>query len=140
MKLDYIEIGQRLKKIRGKTSLSTFGNHLGYSYSYVRNCENGKKPSLEYLHAIVDFWGLSMNWLMYGAGPMSIRSVEELAETKKIEAISDPDLKRMINVLIYIMSSREKHLRSWAIYQFKNAFREHCAEYDNMEETDDDDS
>ena len=138
MKLDYIEIGQRLKKIRGKISLTTFGDQLGYSYSYVRNCENGKKPSLEYLHTIVDFFGVSINWLMYGIEPMPISSVEELGETKKIEAISDPDLKRMINVLIYIMSNKQKHVRSWAIYQFENAFREHCEEYDNMEEDEED--
>lgn len=55
-------------------------------------------------------------------------------EIKIIETISDPDLKRMINVLKEIMGSDNPNLRGWAIVQFENAFRKHCEEYDNKEE------
>ncbi|MEN6412320.1 MAG: helix-turn-helix transcriptional regulator [Veillonellales bacterium] len=124
MELDYIQIGQRLKIIRGKISLTSFGDQFGYSYSYVRSCEHGKKPSLEYLHAIVDFFGISMNWLIYGLGP---RSYYDCQEMQKVETIFDPDLKRMFGILKELMESGDQNLRGWAIIQFEEAFKKQCA-------------
>lgn len=129
MELDYIKIGERLKQVRGKMSLTAFGEQLGCSYSYVRNCEHGKKPSLEYLHAIVEFFGISMNWLMYGIGHMNLHD-NSAQETQKVEAIFDPDLKDMMDVLKALMESGDADLRGWAKIQFKNAFKEHCATLD----------
>lgn len=124
MDLDYVQIGERLKKVRGKISLAAFGDQFGYSYSYVRSCENGKKPSLEYLHEIVDFFGVSLNWLIYGIEPYSLHDV---AEQQKIEVVFDPDLKRMFDVLKVMLESDKPHLRSWAIIQFENAFKDYLA-------------
>lgn len=129
MELDYIKIGERLKHIRGKMSLTAFGEQFGCSYSYVRNCEHGKKPSLEYLHAIVEFFCISMNWLMYGIGPMNLHD-NPVQETQKVEAIFDPDLKRMIDVLKELMESDNQNLRGWAIIQFENTFKQQCAALD----------
>ena len=129
MELDYIKIGERLKQVRGKMSLTAFGEQLGCSYSYVRNCEHGKKPSLEYLHAIVEFFGISMNWLMYGIGHMNLHD-NSAQETQKVEAIFDPDLKRMIDVLKDLMESEDTRRRTWAIIQFEDAFKQQCATHD----------
>lgn len=124
MELDYIQIGKRLKEIRGKLSQAAFGEKIGYGYGYVKNCEHGKKPSLEYLHSVVEHYALSMDWLIYGIDPISSDKVQQ---TQKIEAISDPDLKRMIDILKELMESDNPHMRSWAIVQFETAFNQHCA-------------
>ena len=127
MNLDYVQIGERLKKVRGKISLTAFGDQFGYSYSYVRNCENGKKPSLEYLHEIVDFFGVSLNWLIYGLEPYSIHDV---VEQQKLEVILDPELKRMIDILKLSLESKQPRRRDWTILQFEDAFRQQCIEYE----------
>ena len=51
-------------------------------------------------------------------------------EMQKVAAISDPDLKRMIDILKELMESDNSNLRGWAIVQFENAFKEYCAAYD----------
>lgn len=51
-------------------------------------------------------------------------------EMKKVAAISDPDLKRMIDILKDLMEGENQNLRGWAIIQFENAFKEYCAAYD----------
>lgn len=127
MNLDYIKIGERLKMVRGKISLVSFGEQFGYSYSYVRSCENGKKPSLEYLHEIVDFFGVSLNWLIYGIEPYSLH---EAVEQQKNEVIFDPELKRMIDILKLSMESKQPRRRDWTILQFEDAFRQQCLEYE----------
>jgi transcriptional regulator with XRE-family HTH domain len=125
MELDYTQIGKRLKEVRGKLTQAAFGEQLGYGYGYVKNCEHGKKPSLEYLHKITKHYNLSMDWLLYGEDPISSSDAMQ-----KVEAIFDPDLKRMIDVLKELMESDNQNLRGWAIIQFENAFKEHCAAVD----------
>ena len=127
MDLDYIKIGERLKKVRGKISLVAFSDQFGYSYSYVRSCENGKKPSLEYLNEIVDFFGVSLNWLIYGIEPYNIH---EAVEQQKNEVVFDPELKRMIDILKFSMESKQPRRRDWTILQFEDAFRQQCIEYE----------
>ena len=127
MDLDYVQIGERLKKVRGKISLAAFGDQFGYSYSYVRSCENGKKPSLEYLHEIVNFFGVSLNWLIYGIEPYSLHDV---VEQQKNEVVLDPELKRMIDILKLSLESKQPRRRDWAILQFEDAFRQQCIEYE----------
>jgi len=51
-------------------------------------------------------------------------------KTQKVEAVFDPDLKMMIDVLKGMMESGDPDLRGWAKIQFKNAFKEHCATLD----------
>ena len=127
MELDYIQIGKRLKEVRGKLTQAAFGEQFGYGYGYVKNCEHGKKPSLEYLHEVAKKYNLSMDWLLYGKDP--ICSIEN-QQTQKVEAIFDPDLKRMLDILKELMESDNPHMRSWAIIQFQTAFKEHCATHD----------
>jgi transcriptional regulator with XRE-family HTH domain len=118
---DYKAIGARLKKVRGSLSQTAFGEPIGYKYGYVRDCEHGKKPSLEYLFKVADFYGVSLEWLLTGLSPM---------DDKKVEAVFDPDLKMMIDVLKTLMESNDADLRGWAKIQFKTAFKEHCAALD----------
>ena len=109
MDLDYVQIGERLKKVRGKISLAAFGDQFGYSYSYVRSCENGKKPSLEYLHEIVNFFGVSLNWLIYGIEPYSLHDVvgQQKNDKARQETLIDEamvlvkKLDKLVNILQY---------------------------------------
>lgn len=120
---DYKAIGVRLKEVRGTLSQKAFGESIGYSYSYVKDCEHGKKQSLEYLFKVSAVYKVSLEWLLKGTVVID-------AATQKVEAVFDPDLKRMIDVLKSIMESDSPHMRSWAIVQFETAFKEHCAAVD----------
>lgn len=127
MELNYIQIGKRLKEVRGKLTQAAFGEQFEYGYGYVKNCEHGKKPSLEYLHKIAEHYDLSMDWIIYGKDPIS--SINS-PQTPKVEAIFDPDLKLMMDVLKELMESGDADLRGWAKIQFKTAFQQHCAAHD----------
>lgn len=120
MKLDYVEIGKRLRYLRGTLTQAAFGEPIGYGYGYVKNCEHGKKPSLEYLHQIVDFYGASIAWIIYG--------IEPIYSNQKIESpkiTSDPELQKMINVLKNLMEGDDADIRGWTKVQFKHAFAEY---------------
>ena len=66
MDLNYLEIGKRLREIRGSLSQNKFAEDLGYKNGYIRNCELGKKPSLEYLNKIKEKYSISIEWILYG--------------------------------------------------------------------------
>ncbi|MBU2701310.1 transcriptional regulator with XRE-family HTH domain [Sporomusaceae bacterium BoRhaA] len=120
---NYKEIGIRLREVRAKLSQTAFGEPLGYKYGYVRDCEHGKKPSLEYLFKVSNFYNVSLEWLLKG-----IVLIDDKAQ--KVEAISDPDLKNMIAILRDLMESDDPDLRGWTKVQFKTAFKEYYAAHD----------
>lgn len=124
--LNYKEIGTRLRKVRGSLSQTAFGEPLGYKYGYVKDCEHGKKPSLEYLFKVSTFYNVSLEWLIKGIAPAS-------SEKQKNETISDPDLKRMIDILKELMESGDQNLRGWTIIQFENTFKQYCTAYDKKD-------
>ncbi|MHC1762115.1 MAG: helix-turn-helix domain-containing protein [Negativicutes bacterium] len=117
---DYNAIGMRLKEVRGALSQTAFGEPIGYKYGYIRDCEHGKKPSFEYLFKVSDFYGVSLEWLLKGVASIDVGK-------QKAEAIFDPDLNEMIDLLTEMLESDQQHLRSWAILQFKNAYRDYSA-------------
>lgn len=119
MELDYIIIGKRLKYLRGELSQAVFGKNIGYSYGYVKNCEHGKKPSLEYLHKVVEYYGASINWILYGIEP--IYSTE--LKTDFVPPY-DSDLTKMIEILIALMNKNQE-IRAWTKIQFKRIFTEY---------------
>lgn len=124
--LNYKKIGTRLREVRGSLSQTIFGEPLGYKYGYVKDCEHGKKPSLEYLFKVSTFYGVSLEWLIKGIAPID-------AKIPKVEATSDPDLKRMIDILKDLMESDNQNLRGWTIIQFENTFKQYCISYDKKD-------
>jgi len=52
-------------------------------------------------------------------------------QQQKIEAISDPDLRDMIDILKTLMESNDSDLRGWTKVQFKTSFKEY---YHNQDE------
>ena len=129
MNPDYAATGLRLKEARNKKQLTQkeLADLAGVSVSYVKNTERGGKPSIEYLFSVSEICSVSVGWLLTGVQDVQM---ETEAQTQKVEAVFDPDLKRMIDVLKDLMESDNQNLRGWAIIQFENAFKEHCATLD----------
>lgn len=64
--MNYVEIGLRLRHIRGKISQKDFGVQFNVSKSYVNNVEHGSKPSLEFLIGIAIAFDTSLDWILLG--------------------------------------------------------------------------
>jgi transcriptional regulator with XRE-family HTH domain len=136
MKPDYVAIGARLKEARtlSKITQQELANFMDVSVSYVKNTERGGKPSLEYLLVVSEKCQVSVDWLLTGVQKENNRDIENTASTQKIEAVFDPDLKRMIDILKELMENENKNLRGWTIIQFEEAFKQHCATYDEKKD------
>ena len=74
----------------------------------------------QYIIPICEFLKISVPYFLTG---------KEI-ETKKIEVIPDPELKRMIDILTEIMSDPDPRRRAWATIQFEDAFRPYCTLHD----------
>lgn len=121
--INYEEMGKRLKKVRGASSQTAFGQPLGYKYGYVKDCEHGKKPSLEYLVKVSDYYRVSLDWLIKGVDPIGAKKTEtsNLAENSP-----DPDLHSMIRDLSTLMQYGDPDLRGWVKIQFRRTFSDYC--------------
>jgi len=118
-------IVERLKAIRKEAGLSqaNFAKELGVSQGNVGTWETGKSlPGALALKAINQKFDYSVDWILTGN--------EQDLTTQKVEAIFDPDLKMMIDVLKNLLESNDPDLRGWTKIQFKEAFKQHCAAYD----------
>lgn len=79
-------------------------------------------PGALALKTIAQKFDCSIDWILLG--------VEKNMQQQKSEAISDPDLRSMINILKTLMESDDSDLRGWAKVQFKTAFKEYCTAHD----------
>ena len=112
-------IVERLKLIRNKAALSQakFANELGVSQGNVGTWETGGSlPGALALKAIAQKFDCSVDWILTG--------IETNSDTQKAEAILDPDLKDMIDVLKKLMGNKDPDIRGWTKVQFKRAFSE----------------
>ena len=116
--IDYREVGKRLKEVRGTLSQAAFGEPLGYKYGYVKDCEHGKKPSIEYLLKVSNCYEVSLDWLIKGIVPIG-------SNNSKHEPIFDQDLKEMTDVLRRLLENDNSDMRGWTKVQFKKIFGEH---------------
>ncbi len=119
------EITNRLKELRAKTGLSQakFAQLIGVSSGNISTWESGSSlPGALALKNIALKLGCSVDWILTGE--------EKEQATQKVEVIFDPDLKRMINILKEFMEDEDPRRRIWAIVQFEDAFKQHCAAHD----------
>ena len=73
------EIGNRIKRTRGKDTQKEFAKTLGFSSSYISEVESGKtKPSLELLLKISQITNYSLHWLLTGEGPLFIEATASM--------------------------------------------------------------
>lgn len=89
--MNYKEIGTRLKQARGKTSQKFLAGKFNLSNSYISNIENGAKPSLEYLTNIASHFNVSLDWLVFGTGPMYDEENPHRKELLHIFDLLSPD-------------------------------------------------
>ena len=124
------EIVSRLKLIRAKSGLSqtSFAKELGVSSGNVGMWETGKAlPGAIALIAIAQKFDCSTDWILTGH-TSTIINMDTLPEiNKKAEAIIDPDLKEMYDILKMLMLAGDADLRGWTKIQFKNAFKDYLA-------------
>lgn len=59
-------VGKRIKKIRGRMSLSDFGKKIGVAHTTVKRYEQGMLPSPEKLLKIIEISGNNIHWLLTG--------------------------------------------------------------------------
>jgi phage repressor protein C with HTH and peptisase S24 domain len=73
------EIGNRIKRTRGRDTQREFAKKLVFSSSYLSEVESGKtKPSLELLLRISQITNYSLHWLITGEGPLFIDATESM--------------------------------------------------------------
>ncbi|MBO5605096.1 MAG: helix-turn-helix transcriptional regulator [Acidaminococcaceae bacterium] len=111
--IDYVSIGERLKKIResqGKT-VAAFSSSLGVSASYVSGCEHGVKPSIEFIMSISSKYNISLDYILMGKESDS-------------ESANNPALNEMIILLKNLMNHPDPDIRAWTKIQFNKAFKD----------------
>lgn len=118
----------RIRNLRTERGLSQaqFASLIGVSSGNVGSWETYKSlPGAIALKNIALNLECSLDWLILGVD----KNISQFAQ-QKIEAIFDPDLKMMIDVLKTLMESGDTDLRGWAKIQFKTAFQEHCTKHE----------
>lgn len=121
MQPDYFAIGKRLQEARKAKQMTQqqLANIMGVSVSYIKSTERGSKPSLQYLFTVAEHCEVSFDWLLIGVPNITIN------ENNKVEAIFDPDLKMIIDVITGLLHNPDPNMRGWAIVQFKEAFEKY---------------
>ena len=123
------EVAKRLKQARedAKLTVAAVEENTDLSKGNISSWENAKFfPGSWALVQLSELYGVSIDWILKG----TVAKSNEQPQTQKVEAIFDPDLKDMMDVLKALMESGDADLRGWAKIQFKNAFKEHCATLD----------
>ncbi|MBU2699709.1 transcriptional regulator with XRE-family HTH domain [Sporomusaceae bacterium BoRhaA] len=100
------------------TTLQLLAEKTGISRSNLNRYEKDEvKPSADSIVILCDLYNVSTDWLLRGIEP----------QAQKVEAISDPDLKDMTDILKNLMESDDSDLRGWTKIQFKTTFKEYYA-------------
>jgi len=68
-KFSPVQVGQRIRRIRGKLTQTDFAKVLGvYKQNYISRYERGRVPSPDLLIRIADYGKVSLDWLLTGTG------------------------------------------------------------------------
>lgn len=120
MLINYKEIGLRLKQARIKAGLTqaALASALGLSVSYIKTCEFGRKPSLEYIVGVSEICSVSIDWIMTGAEIIIDDTISKLPL----------DQQRILKTVIDLLNNENPDIRSWAKIQIKRAFPEYFKE------------
>jgi transcriptional regulator with XRE-family HTH domain len=118
MKLSYEDIGKRLKEMRlqkGYTQ-NEVANLAGVSVSYVKNIENGKKPSLNYLLSIVKNFGISFDWIILG-----VQDTQNWSDSPYF----DDETVNILDTLKNILVNPNEAVRIWGRKKIKETFQDY---------------
>lgn len=135
-------IAERLKYLRVfyKLTQKQFADVLELSQGNVSEMERGKfNPSLDTVLSACRYFNISADWILFGIGSgpgertfqetnaIVAKSSMEYQAQQKIEAVFDPDLKEMIDLIKHVMDTDDQEQRTWAKFQLKRAFAEFYA-------------
>jgi len=65
-------VADRLREVRGARSRKELSVRLGVHANTVANYENGRQPPIDYLSALAERYGIRLQWLVTGQGPMRL--------------------------------------------------------------------
>lgn len=81
------ELVSRLKEVLGDESVSSFSRRCGFRESVFRGyLVEGKKPGLEYLVAIADAGGVTIDWLATGRLPRTRQELRAALQESPAQA------------------------------------------------------
>lgn len=72
-------VADRIKQVRGTLNQEHFAIRLGVHKNTVGNYERGREPDAEFCRAVRREFGISIDWLLTGAGPMHLADVAKPA-------------------------------------------------------------
>lgn len=117
-------IADRIRLVRGSLSQGQFATRLCVHKNTVGNYERGREPDVGFCLAIRETYGISIDWLVTGIGPMqlaeavaapgqvnnaaltgAIAAVEELLAERKV--VLSPDKKAKLTSLVYNQLTKE---------------------------------
>lgn len=81
-----MDINGRIVLLRHRLGMSqrVFGERIGRSAGYVNRIENGKNtPTMDFLSTISETFGVSIDWLQNGTGPLVVESVGDRFKTAR---------------------------------------------------------
>lgn len=109
-------IGERLGHFRKAIGISQteMSNKANLNRSYVTHIETGKStPSFDFLVKLMDTYNLSIDWLLTGNGPMTLKeraddlgviSGDDLMIFEKLDAMPETKKKKVRNIIAEIVS------------------------------------
>lgn len=101
----FLNIGERIKKIRGSLTQTEFGKIFGVNQNTVSRWESGSISDEETLKRIAEYGGVSIDWLLRGDQPPELREfAPETYDTRP--AILDTD--RLARALVLIRQYLKK--------------------------------
>lgn len=117
MPINYKEIGTRLKEARSNAGLTqaAIATALGFSVSYVKTCEFGRKQSLEYIAGVSQLCSVSIDWIITGSHVITDDKISKLPYEQQ----------EIINRIIALLNHDNPEIRIWAKVQIKRAFPEY---------------
>lgn len=92
MKLNYFEIGNRIRGIREELNLSqiAFAEMIGISREHMSRIErNPKQPSVEVLAIIAQCTGYSVDYILFGHSHPNADKRQEMIRNEMIKIISE---------------------------------------------------
>jgi len=119
MKLNQVEIGERIKIVRGEQSGKKFGDLIGVSTNMVSMYETGTAwPKPQTLFKIIEISGRSSDWLLFGkddpepiiiSEPSQEYSLPTAEEEELLKLIEEtPDAREALEVMIALPPRKRK--------------------------------
>jgi len=100
-KIDPLQVGSRIRRLRGSLSLAAFGMRVGVTAKAVQNYERGRLPRAEILHRIADRYGISLTWVLTGKGQETVTDrVAEQPESYRRVGKKERKLRKTFNELL----------------------------------------